>query len=187
MWEPKTSVTWVTLSPNYGSSNTITTELDTVKVTVNSANMNVGANSGLVYIWDTGSGSSRLITVPLMVNVTQSGATSPPPPPPASPPSPVAPSPVGSVTPPPAPPAPPAPITGVANVTWAANSEADLAGYKLYVGTASGVYNQILDAGMATSYKMTLPKGVTYFFSITAYDRSGNESSRSTEVSRSIF
>jgi hypothetical protein len=28
---------------------------------------------------------------------------------------------------------------------------------------------------------------VTYFFSVTAYDRSGNESDRSTEVSRSIF
>ena len=72
-------------------------------------------------------------------------------------------------------------------MTWAANSEADLAGYKLYVGTTSGIYNQIIDAGMVTSYKMTLPKGVTYFFSITAYDNSGNESSRSTEVSRSIF
>lgn len=72
-------------------------------------------------------------------------------------------------------------------MTWATNSEADLAGYKLYVGTASGVYNQIIDAGMVTSRQITLPKGVTYFFSITAYDRSGNESSRSTEVSRSIF
>ena len=29
MWEPKTSVNWVTLSPNYGSINTITTETDT--------------------------------------------------------------------------------------------------------------------------------------------------------------
>ena len=58
MWEPKTSVNWVTLSPNYGSINTITTELDTVKVTVNTAGMKVGANSGLVYIWDSGSGGS---------------------------------------------------------------------------------------------------------------------------------
>lgn len=72
-------------------------------------------------------------------------------------------------------------------MTWAANSEADLAGYKLYVGTISGVYNQIIDAGMVTSYRMTLPKGVTYFFSLTAYDRAGNESSRSAEVNRSIF
>ena len=64
VWEPKTNVNWVTLSPNYGSYNTITTETDTVKVTVSTANMTVGTNSGLIYIWDTGS-SARLITVPL--------------------------------------------------------------------------------------------------------------------------
>ena len=45
MWEPKTNVNWVTLSPNYGSYNTITTETDTVKVTVSTANMTVGTNS----------------------------------------------------------------------------------------------------------------------------------------------
>ncbi len=195
-WEPKTSVNWISLSPPYGSNNTITTELDQVGVTINTASLVVGTNSALVYILESGPGVSRLITVPVTVIVTQSGATASSPPP-ASPPPPTAPSPIGSVTPPPPPspigsvtpppPSPPAPTTGVANVTWAANSEADLAGYKLYVGTASGVYNQVLDAGMVTSYKMTLPKGVTYFFSITAYDRSGNESSRSTEVSRSIF
>ena len=72
VWEPKTNVNWVTLSPNYGSYNTITTETDTVKVTVSTANMTVGTNSGLIYIWDTGS-SARLITVPLIVTVTSSG------------------------------------------------------------------------------------------------------------------
>ena len=196
-WEPKTSVNWISLSPPYGSNNTITTELDQVGVTINTASLAVGTNSALVYILESGPGVSRVITVPVTVIVTQSGATASSPPP-ASPPPPTAPSPIGSVTPPPPPspigsvtppppPSPPAPTTGVANVTWAANSEGDLAGYKLYVGTTSGVYNQILDAGMVTSYKMTLPKGVTYFFSVTAYDRSGNESSRSTEVSRSIF
>ena len=42
--------------------------------------------------------------------------------------------------------------------------------------------NQIIDAGMVTSYKMTLPKGVTYFFSITAYDNSGT---REQSINRS--
>ncbi len=191
VWEPTTSVSWLSLSPQYGSINTITTELDTIRVTVNTANLSVGANSGLVYIWDTGSGSQRLIAVPLIVQVTQAGTTAPPPPPasppPASPPPPpAAPSPVGGVTPPP-PPSPPAPTAGVATVTWATNSEADLAGYKVYVGTRSGVYTQIIDVGIVTSYRMTLPKGTTYFFSVTAYDRSGNESSGSAEVNRSIF
>ena len=64
MWEPKTNVNSVTLFPNYGSYNTITTETDTVKVTVSAANMTVGTNSGLIYIWDTRSapGSSLFLS-----------------------------------------------------------------------------------------------------------------------------
>ena len=177
VWEPKTSVNWISLSPAYGSSNTITTELDQVHATVNTASLAVGTNSGLVYISESGPGVSRFITVPVTVTVTAAGTT--PPPPPASPPPPV-----GGVTPPPP---PPSPSTKVATVTWAANSEADLAGYKLHVGTTSGVYSQTIDVGRVTSYAIALPKGVTYFFALTAYDSSGNESGRSAELSRSIF
>jgi hypothetical protein len=72
-------------------------------------------------------------------------------------------------------------------VTWAANAETDLAGYKLYVGTTSGVYSRIVDVGKVTSYVISLPKGVTYFFALTAYDNAGNESGRSAELSRSLF
>ena len=75
VWEPKTSVNWVNLSPNYGSINTITTETDTVRVTVNTANMTVGVNSGLVYVWDTAPGISRLIPVPIIVSVTQAAVS----------------------------------------------------------------------------------------------------------------
>jgi hypothetical protein len=179
VWEPKTSVAWVTLSPAYGSSNTITTELDTVRVTVNSSSMPLGTNSGLVYIWESGPGVSRLISVPLTVTVSQTGTTTPPPPPP--------PPPIGGVTPPPPPSPPPSPTNGIATVTWSANGEADLAGYKLYVGTSSGIYNRTVDVGKVTSYSISLPKGVTYFFAVTAYDSSGNESVRSAELSRSLF
>jgi hypothetical protein len=190
-WEPKTSVPWITLSPSYGSINTITTELDQVRATVNTANLTVGTNQGLIYIWESGPGLSRLISVPVTVTVTSSGTTPPPPSPPPAPPSPPAIPIGGAVTPPPSPPPPPAspppPANGVATVTWSANSEADLAGYKVYVGTRSGVYTQTIDVGKTTSYAITLPKGVTYFFCITAYDASGNESGRSVELSRSLF
>jgi hypothetical protein len=190
-WEPKTSVPWISLSPAYGSINTITSELDKVQVTINTANLNSGTNSGLVYIWESGPGLSRLITVPVTITVTSSG-TPPSPPPPSPPPSPPAsqPNPIGSVLPPPPPPpppSPPVPTTGTATVTWAANNEADLAGYKLYVGTVSGVYNKTIDVGNRTSYVITLPKGVTYFFAVTAYDKSGHESRHSGEQSRSVF
>jgi hypothetical protein len=181
-WEPTSSVPWISLSPSYGSINTITTELDQLQVTINTGNLTVGTNQALVYIWDTAPGLSRLVTVPLTVTVTSGGGTTPQPSPPPVPPVDLN----GQVAPPPPPPPVP-PVNGLATVTWSANSEADLAGYKIYVGTTSGVYTQTIDAGNATSYAITLPKGVTYFFTVTAYDRSGNESARSAELSRSLF
>lgn len=77
--------------------------------------------------------------------------------------------------------------TGV-NLTWTANGETDLAGYKVYRATASGSYGApIATVGKTTSYAAGgLTKGTTYFFVITAYDSSGNESSYSNEVSKSI-
>ena len=178
VWEPKTSVTWISMSPGYGSSNTITTERDTIRVSINSSGMPLGTNSGMVYIWESGPGVSRVITVPVTVTVSQTGTTTPP----SSPPTPV-----GGVTPPPPPPPPPPPTNRIATVTWGANGEADLGGYKLYVGTSSGVYSRTLDVGKVTSYSISLPKGVTYFFAVTAYDKSGNESRRSSEVSKSLY
>jgi hypothetical protein len=71
------------------------------------------------------------------------------------------------------------------------NSEPDLAGYKIYVGTASGLYNypgSPFVAGVASSYSITgLPSGQTYYFAISAYDNFGNESALSAEVSKSIY
>jgi hypothetical protein len=180
VWEPKTSVGWITLSPGYGSANTITTERDQVRATVNSSGMALGTHSGLIYIWESGPGVSRMISVPVTVTVSQTGTTTPPSPPP--------PSPIGGVRPPPPPPPPASsPANRTATVSWAANSEKDLAGYKLYVGTSSGVYNRTIDVGKVTSYSIALAKGSTYFFALTAYDNSGNESGRSAEISRSLY
>jgi fibronectin type 3 domain-containing protein len=76
-------------------------------------------------------------------------------------------------------------------LTWTANGEPDLAGYKVYIGTASGTYDAPGSAfvtGKVTSYTVSnLPKGQTYFFAITAYDSAGNESQLSAEVSKSLF
>jgi hypothetical protein len=67
---------------------------------------------------------------------------------------------------------------------WNANTEGDLAGYKLYTGTASGVYGQPLTLGLVTTTAVTaLVSGVTYYFALTAYNASGLESGKSTEVS----
>lgn len=123
--------------------------------------------------------------------------SSPPPPAPSSPP-PAAPppspppnsNPPPASTPPPPPPTPPA-GTGSATLSWSLNSESDLAGYKIYVGTTPGLYvysGSPFSIGVTGSYTVTgLPAGQTYYFAISAFDSFGNESGLSAEVSKSIY
>lgn len=76
---------------------------------------------------------------------------------------------------------------GVVKLTWTANSEADLQGYRVYYGTAPGVYGQVqgagIDAGTATEFTvLALQPGSTYHLAVTAYDQAGNESGYSSEL-----
>ena len=80
-------------------------------------------------------------------------------------------------------------IAGIAQaatvqVTWNPNTEPDLSGYKLYHGTASGQYGEPVDVGNVTGHVMeiTPQHGATYYFALTAYDTSGNESGYSDEA-----
>src|SRR6266576_1698458 len=52
--------------------------------------------------------------------------------------------------------------------TWNANSETDIAGYKLSYGTQSGTYTTTIDVGNVTSASVTLNPG-QYFFAVQAY------------------
>jgi hypothetical protein len=81
-----------------------------------------------------------------------------------------------------------APLLSAAQVvlTWSANTESDLAGYKVYYGTSSRNYGPAINAGNLTSYTLTGLNSGIYFFAITAYDTSGNESAFSSEASRTI-
>ena len=115
-------------------------------------------------------------------------------PPPSPAPSPGVPQSLPSSSAPPTPPPPPAsppPGTGSATLSWTLNSEPDLAGYKIYVGTNAGVYNypgSPFVVGQTGSYTITgLPVGQTYFFALSAFDYSGGESALSSEVSKSIY
>ncbi|MBK5281300.1 MAG: fibronectin type III domain-containing protein [Nitrospiraceae bacterium] len=83
-----------------------------------------------------------------------------------------------------------APATSSATLTWNANTDSDLAGYKIYRATTSGGYGATIATvpGNITTYIAAgLQSGTTYFFVITAYDSTGNESPFSNEVSKSIF
>ena len=71
-------------------------------------------------------------------------------------------------------------------LVWDPNSEADFAGYKVYYGTASGVYGAPIVIGAQTTYTIqNLPAG-TYFFAVTAYNKAGLESGYSNEVTKTI-
>jgi len=57
----------------------------------------------------------------------------------------------------------------------------DLAGYMVHWGTEPGNYNEAIDVGNETHWEFNFDPGV-YYFSVTAYDFSDNESSFSAEV-----
>lgn len=78
-------------------------------------------------------------------------------------------------------------FAGSVVATWNANSEPDLAGYKLFYGTASRTYTDSIDVGNVTEQEVSdLTDGVKYFFAVAAYDSSGNQSGYSQEVSKVI-
>ena len=65
-------------------------------------------------------------------------------------------------------------------------------GYRIHYGTNSGQYTQVIDTGSTANPSATnlqvdnLSVGQTYYFSISAYDSSGNESDKSTEANITI-
>ena len=67
---------------------------------------------------------------------------------------------------------------------WDANTEPDLAGYNIYYGTESGNYDQSIDVGNNISWIIdNFVVSAIYYFTVTAYDSSGNESDFGEEVS----
>jgi hypothetical protein len=70
-----------------------------------------------------------------------------------------------------------------ATLEWDANSEPDLAGYKLHYGTACGNYTSVVDVGNQTTYTLSgLTAGTTYYITATAYNTAGLDSTYSNEV-----
>jgi Dockerin type I domain len=69
------------------------------------------------------------------------------------------------------------------NLAWDANTEPDLAGYRIHYGTSSGRYTSSTDVGLANVYSISnLQASTTFYFVVTAIDRAGNESAYSNEV-----
>jgi hypothetical protein len=69
-------------------------------------------------------------------------------------------------------------------LTWDALPDSEVAGYHLYMGTESGTYSAMTDAGNATQITLTnLTDGVTYFFVVAGYTADGHEGEFSAEMS----
>ena len=78
-------------------------------------------------------------------------------------------------------------LAGSVRLGWDANTEENLAGYKLHWGIESGNYTNTKDVGNVTQYTITgLADGVRYYFSATAYTDYPKESEYSNEVSHVV-
>ncbi len=85
-----------------------------------------------------------------------------------------------------APPAAPRGLTttqGMLRLQWEPNAEANLAGYKVHYGLASGHYTATLDVGDVTTYLLRgLKDGATYYIAVSAYNAAGRAGPPSAEV-----
>ncbi len=78
---------------------------------------------------------------------------------------------------------------GSLTVSWDANSEPDLAGYRVYYSLTAQTYTAASSRDVGLKLVTTfdnLEEGKTYYFVVTAYDQAGNESSYSAEVSAKV-
>jgi hypothetical protein len=83
--------------------------------------------------------------------------------------------------------------TGVAKLSWNAPTNADgtpvtgIAGFKVHYGTSPGTYSSSVNVGMTTSYSVNGLAPGTYYFTVTDYDSTGNESGYSNEASKIVL
>lgn len=73
--------------------------------------------------------------------------------------------------------------TAQVTLAWDPNTDQGIAGYRIYYGTGSRVYNWFVDVGNDTSHTITgLPDGSSMYFAATAYSTAGMESTYSNEI-----
>ncbi len=71
-------------------------------------------------------------------------------------------------------------------LSWNANSEPDIAGYRLYYGPPSAPLSQVTEVTSPTAVVKKLTKGVTYTFAVSAFNTTGGESALSAPVSATV-
>jgi hypothetical protein len=90
---------------------------------------------------------------------------------------------------------PPPTANGAATLTWTpptrntdGSTLTNLAGYRIYYGTSANSLTKTINVNSAgvSSYVVSDLAPATYYFAVTAYNKSGAESARSTTVSKVI-
>ena len=72
---------------------------------------------------------------------------------------------------------------GSIEITWAQNTESDLAGYRVYRSVNGAPFERIAEVSQIPAYSdHAVEAGKTYRYSVSAVDQSNNESGRSTPV-----
>lgn len=156
-WTASDSATWLTASPMVG---TITSTAQ-IAVAVNTTGLAAGTYSATVAITVYKGGSA---TIPVTLTVAPATTTSS--------------STTTTLT----------STSTTASLSWSPPSTSTgVAGYNVYMGTASGVYGPPINVGNVTSYGLSNLAVGTYYFVVTDYDTSGVESPPSNEVSKSIY
>jgi hypothetical protein len=81
----------------------------------------------------------------------------------------------------------PAGAQSAVTLAWNPVPNPAIAGYRLYLGSSSQNYTNMIDAGNATQQTVPgLHPGATYHFAVTAYDVLGLESAYSSEVAYTV-
>ena len=72
-------------------------------------------------------------------------------------------------------------------LAWDRSASAEVAGYRVYYGAASGIYtNSVMVGNVSTNTVSGLAPGTAYFFVVTAYDAAGLESLFSNETTYTV-
>ena len=72
-------------------------------------------------------------------------------------------------------------------LSWDANTESDLAGYRVYRSVNGGAFEKIAEVSEIPAYSdKPVEAGKTYRYAVTAIDKSGNESERSAVAEASL-
>jgi len=164
-WTVSRPVPWITVTP---SSGTISRERDNISVAVNLAGLTAGNYTTSVIITLEGTAKNIPVSLTVVSSTSTSGGTT---------------TTSGSTT------TTSGSTTRTVTLSWTANTESDLAGYKVYRATASGAYGAPIATlnNSTTSYVASgLQQDTTYFFVITAYDTAANESPFSIEVTTAV-